>query len=107
MVEERLRQRGFHRLLVRPLPLLLPQQHAHSLDRTLRLRPPCSARYFFATILSVYNKWMFSREHFGFPFPLFVTMMHMYVQFALAASLRALWPRRFRAEYLPSRRDYA
>ncbi|GJE95834.1 triose-phosphate transporter family-domain-containing protein [Phanerochaete sordida] len=63
--------------------------------------------YFFATILSVYNKWMFSHDHFGFPFPLFVTMMHMYVQFALAASLRALWPRRFRAEHLPSRRDYA
>jgi solute carrier family 35, member C2 len=64
-------------------------------------------RYLFATILSVYNKWMFSPEHFGFPFPIFVTMMHMYVQFVFAAFLRAVWPRKFRPEHTPSRRDYA
>ena len=67
----------------------------------------CSSRYIFATILSVYNKWMFSHDRFGFPFPLFVTMMHMYVQFLLAAALRVFWPRKFRPEYSPSRRDYA
>lgn len=64
-------------------------------------------RYFFATILSVYNKWMFSPEHFGFPFPLFVTMMHMYVQFAMAAVLRVAWPHKFRPEHSPLRKDYA
>ena len=69
--------------------------------------PAFSPRYLFATVLSVYNKWMFSHEHFGFPFPLFVTMMHMYVQFGLAAALRVFWPRKFRPEHSPSRRDYA
>ncbi|KIP08495.1 hypothetical protein PHLGIDRAFT_104289 [Phlebiopsis gigantea 11061_1 CR5-6] len=63
--------------------------------------------YFFATILSVYNKWMFSKEYFGFPFPLFVTMLHMYVQFLLAALLRVALPHKFRPEHSPSRRDYA
>ena len=95
--------------------LLIGSWYVSDLTRKVELKvelrfalPLCpSHRYFFATILSVYNKWMFSPDRFGFPFPLFVTMMHMYVQFALAASLRALWPRRFRAEHIPSRRDYA
>ena len=63
-------------------------------------------RYFFATLLSVYNKWMFSPEHFGFPFPLFVTMLHMFVQFILAAALRYAWPSAFRPDHSPTRRDY-
>ncbi|THG96174.1 hypothetical protein EW026_g5607 [Hermanssonia centrifuga] len=33
--------------------------------------------FVFAMVLSLYNKWMFSPEHFGFPFPLFVTTMHI------------------------------
>lgn len=49
---------------------------------------------------------MFSKEHFGFPFPLFVTMLHMYVQFFLAALLRVVWPHKFRPENSPNRRDY-
>jgi len=49
---------------------------------------------------------MFSRAHFGFPAPLFVTMMHMFVQFGLAAMLRALWPDTFRPRENPTRRDY-
>ncbi|KAF8995468.1 triose-phosphate transporter family-domain-containing protein [Cyathus striatus] len=62
--------------------------------------------FLFATILSVYNKWMFSEEHFGFPAPLFVTTMHMFIQFVLAALLRFSWPRRFRPECNPNRKDY-
>ena len=58
-------------------------------------------------VLSVYNKWMFSKEYFGFPFPLFVSMLHMYVQFLLAALLRVALPHKFRPEHSPSRRDYA
>ncbi|CAL1708093.1 unnamed protein product [Somion occarium] len=63
--------------------------------------------FLFATILSVYNKWMFSPEHFGFPAPLFVTTMHMIAQFILAAALRGLFPDHFRPEHNPSGRDYA
>ena len=68
---------------------------------------PNELRFLFATILSVYNKWMFSADHFGFPAPLFVTTMHMFVQFILAAVLRATWPNSFRPVNRPTRGDYA
>ncbi|KAH9986747.1 triose-phosphate transporter family-domain-containing protein [Russula compacta] len=59
-----------------------------------------------ALILSLYNKWMFAPEHFGFPLPLFVTMLHMFVQTVLASVLRFGWPRRFRPKHDPSKEDY-
>ncbi|KAH9847192.1 TPT-domain-containing protein [Lenzites betulinus] len=62
--------------------------------------------FFFATMISVYNKWMFSPDHYGFPSPLFVTTIHMWVQFVLAALLRYTMPGRFRPEKRPSRKDY-
>ncbi|KAJ7931644.1 TPT-domain-containing protein [Mycena leptocephala] len=43
---------------------------------------------------------------FGFPYPLFVTAMHFFVQFALAALLRAIWPQRFRPAHSPTAADY-
>lgn len=64
------------------------------------------SRFLFATVLSVYNKWMFSPEYFAFPWPLFVTTLHMFVQFALAAILRAAWPARFKPERRPTGADY-
>jgi solute carrier family 35 protein C2 len=63
-------------------------------------------RFTLALLLSLYNKWMFAPEHFGFPLPLFVTMLHMFVQATLASLLRFGWPRRFRPEYDPSKEDY-
>ncbi|KDQ49376.1 hypothetical protein JAAARDRAFT_42940 [Jaapia argillacea MUCL 33604] len=65
-----------------------------------------SSWFFFATLLSLYNKWMFSPEHFGFPYPLFVTTLHMFVQFSLAGCLRLLWPKHFKPERRPSGEDY-
>ncbi|KAJ7782831.1 TPT-domain-containing protein [Mycena metata] len=62
--------------------------------------------FFFSTILSVYNKWMFSDKYFGFPFPLLVTTMHFFVQFFLAALLRTIWPQRFRPAHSPTKADY-
>ncbi|KAJ6495637.1 TPT-domain-containing protein [Mycena vitilis] len=62
--------------------------------------------FFFSTILSLYNKWMFSEEYFGFPYPLFVTTMHFFVQFALAALIRVIWPKRFRPAHSPTAADY-
>lgn len=64
-------------------------------------------RYIVAILLSVYNKWMFSPDRYGFSWPLFVTMLHMFVQFAFAAAVRNLWPSRFRPAYNPGRKDYA
>ncbi|KAK4686664.1 solute carrier family 35, member C2, partial [Tremellales sp. Uapishka_1] len=62
--------------------------------------------YTFATLLSLYNKWMFSPEYYNFSFPLFVTFCHMLVQWSLAASIRAIWPAHFRPKERPSRQDY-
>ena len=58
-------------------------------------------------VLSVYNKWMFSKEHYDFPFPLFVTTLHMCVQFLISVALRAIFPRMFKSEQSPGRDDYA
>ncbi|CAE6488902.1 unnamed protein product [Rhizoctonia solani] len=61
----------------------------------------------FATILSIYNKWMFSGDKFGFPSPLFVTSMHMLMQFLLAALCRFMFPSTFGSPYSPTRKQYA
>ncbi|KIY34333.1 solute carrier family 35, member C2 [Cryptococcus gattii E566] len=62
--------------------------------------------YGFATLLSLYNKWMFSPQYYNFQYPLFVTACHMVVQFALAAVIRLIWADRFRPKERPTRRDY-
>ncbi|KAJ7647562.1 triose-phosphate transporter family-domain-containing protein [Roridomyces roridus] len=62
--------------------------------------------FIFSTILSLYNKWMFSPDYFRFPSPLFVTTMHFFVQFALASLLRFVWPHKFRPTQNPTRADY-
>ncbi|GMK59391.1 hypothetical protein CspeluHIS016_0704060 [Cutaneotrichosporon spelunceum] len=61
--------------------------------------------YIFATILSMYNKWMFSAEYYGFTYPLFVTACHMVVQWFCAAMIRWNVPR-FRPAEQPTRRQY-
>jgi solute carrier family 35 protein C2 len=67
---------------------------------------PATCRFLFALVLQLYNKWMFAPDRFGFPYPLFVTMLHMFVQWILAASLRHLWPKHFRSEHTPSKEGY-
>ncbi|THH05351.1 hypothetical protein EW145_g4859 [Phellinidium pouzarii] len=62
--------------------------------------------FIIAIILSVYNKWMFSPERYGFTWPLFVTTLHMFAQFVLAALVRNVWPSKFRPPHKPSRKDY-
>ncbi|KAL4784325.1 triose-phosphate transporter family-domain-containing protein [Aspergillus varians] len=63
-----------------------------SADRTVMSRLLVNAGlilswYFFSLAISVYNKWMFSRDDNDnevFPFPLFTTSLHMLVQFTLS-----------------------
>ncbi|KAK5119188.1 hypothetical protein LTR85_007802 [Meristemomyces frigidus] len=43
--------------------------------------------------ISVYNKWMFSKENLDFHFPLFTTSLHMLVQFLLASAVLFFIPR--------------
>ena len=62
--------------------------------------------YTFSISISVYNKWMFSDTGKGldFHFPLFVTSVHMLVQFSLA-SLVLLFVPKFRPNYTPPQED--
>jgi hypothetical protein len=57
--------------------------------------------YSFSLLLSLYNKWMFSTGHLDFPFPLFVTSLHMIVQFCLSGLV--LW---WLPQFRPTREKY-
>jgi solute carrier family 35 protein C2 len=48
--------------------------------------------YTFSIAISVYNKWMFSADNLDFHFPLFITSIHMLVQFSLASLILYLLP---------------
>ncbi|GJN92516.1 hypothetical protein Rhopal_005546-T1 [Rhodotorula paludigena] len=64
------------------------------------------AWYCFSTLISLYNKWMFSADHYNFPYPLFVTSVHMLVQWLLAALTLTIFPS-LRPKTRPLPRDYA
>ena len=48
--------------------------------------------YTFSISISVYNKWMFSKENLDFHFPLFTTSLHMVVQFTCASAVLYFFP---------------
>ncbi|KAJ2134322.1 hypothetical protein IW136_004692, partial [Coemansia sp. RSA 678] len=48
--------------------------------------------YIFSGLLSVYNKWLFGSSERDFPFPLFVTSVHMLVQYILACACLRIFP---------------
>jgi hypothetical protein len=84
-------------------------------------------RYTFSTLISVYSyvsflplpysqdwadhtadttdKWMFSADHYNLGFPLFVTSIHMVVQFVLSGLTLCLFPK-LRSPVRPTARDY-
>lgn len=49
---------------------------------------------------------MFTPDYFNFPFPLFVTTMHMATQFILAALIRRIWPHIFNPPGRPNVPEY-
>ncbi|KAI9824874.1 MAG: Triose-phosphate Transporter [Thelocarpon impressellum] len=49
--------------------------------------------YLFSLSISIYNKWMFSKDHLNFHYPLFTTSMHMLVQFSMASMVLYFVPR--------------
>ncbi|KAI8898098.1 triose-phosphate transporter family-domain-containing protein [Globomyces pollinis-pini] len=56
--------------------------------------------------LHLYNKWLFSKEHNDFHFPLFTTMIHMTMQFILSyGSLQFILPKLKPTRY-PTKFDY-
>jgi hypothetical protein len=57
--------------------------------------------YTFSLLLSLYNKWMFAPSHLNFPFPLFVSSLHMIVQFILSGVVLWLFP-----QFRPKRGDW-
>ncbi|KAM0753224.1 TPT-domain-containing protein [Meredithblackwellia eburnea MCA 4105] len=63
------------------------------------------AWYTFSTLISIYNKWMFSKDHYNFKYPLFVTSCHMLVQFTLSSLTLTIFPR-LRSPNRPELKDY-
>ncbi|CAO1621515.1 unnamed protein product [Jaminaea pallidilutea] len=61
--------------------------------------------FFFSMLISVYNKWMFDPEKRNLPYPIFVTSLHMAVQFSIAAMLLAVFDRTGRIELLPRNKE--
>ncbi|SCV71381.1 BQ2448_2969 [Microbotryum intermedium] len=64
-----------------------------------------AAWYSFSSAISVYNKWMFSKEHYNFPYPLFVTSFHMFVQWILSAITLSI-ATRLRLKNRPGLKDF-
>lgn len=62
--------------------------------------------YLFATLISLYNKWMFSPDHYNFQYPLFVSSCHMLIQFILASLSLATFTS-IRPTTRPSPHNYA
>jgi len=75
--------------------------HQPLLRRVLVILSLIGLWYLFSLLLSLYNKWMFAPAHLNFPFPMFVTSMHMIMQFCLCGIVLWLFPR-----YRPRREDY-
>ena len=87
-------------------PTLYPHVHATQTDkpfyrRILTILGLILLWYTFSLLLSLYNKWMFAPNHLNFPFPLFVTGMHMVVQFLLSGMVLWWFP-----QFRPKREDY-
>lgn len=51
------------------------------------------------------DKWMFSAEHYDFPYPLFVTSCHMLIQWSLAGVTLLIFPS-LKSPNRPAARDY-
>lgn len=70
---------------------------------------PARARLTFQTLAPGHSdKFMFSKEpgHYNFPYPLFVTSIHMFVQWSLSALTITIFPT-LRPKNRPAPRDYA
>ncbi|KAJ1568817.1 Triose-phosphate Transporter [Nowakowskiella sp. JEL0078] len=64
------------------------------------------AWYITSLTLSLYNKWLFSKDYLDFPYPLFTTFIHMLIQWLIAyLSVIYIWPE-LRPTKSPSRKDY-
>ena len=92
-------------------------------SRRISLIPTFPLRYTFSTVISVYSqsphshpslyhseplatdKWMFAPEHYNFPYPLFVTSVHMVVQWSLSALVLTTF-KSLRSPNRPKSKDY-
>ncbi|ORY07123.1 TPT-domain-containing protein [Basidiobolus meristosporus CBS 931.73] len=62
-------------------------------------------RYIFSTGISLYNKWMVDKNHYNFPYPLFITSMHQVMQFVCSGLCLLIFPA-LRPTIYPSKKDY-
>lgn len=78
-----------------PDPQSLPDNSTRSLHRRIFVIASFILLWYtFSLLLSLYNKWMFASS---FPFPLFVTSLHMMIQFILSGIVLWWFPQ-FRPE---------
>ncbi|EGF79900.1 hypothetical protein BATDEDRAFT_16815 [Batrachochytrium dendrobatidis JAM81] len=56
--------------------------------------------------LHMLNKWMFSKEHFAFPFPVFTTMFQMIIQFGLSGLIMVTALPKLLPDKIPRAYDY-
>jgi len=54
--------------------------------------PPMLGWFFFSGCLSLYNKYVFGKEHMAFPCPLLMTSVHFLSQWIFAFALTSLFP---------------
>ena len=76
-----------------------PTQHTHTMDDLRRLYhdhctylPAMLGWFFFSSLLSSYNKFIFGTGHMGFPYPLLLTSMHFLVQWIFSHVACELFP---------------
>lgn len=62
--------------------------------------------YTLATALSVYNKFLLGKAHYGFPFPMFMAMTHMISHFFLSFAVMQWLMPRLKPTCFPSLRNY-
>jgi hypothetical protein len=90
-----------HSISPTPLHEVHPTSSRKLYRRILKIFGLILLWYTFSLLLSLYNKWMFAPSHLNFPFPLFVTALHMVMQFFLSGIVLWLFPR-----FRPNREDF-
>lgn len=81
-------------------------------DRTFRIKVYKTLLYIclwytFSLTLSVFNKWLFSKDEYDFHYPLFTTMVQMWLQFAISVLLVYVFIPRLKPTKYPSLKEYA
>ncbi|KAI8925469.1 triose-phosphate transporter family-domain-containing protein [Entophlyctis helioformis] len=98
--------------LVGPSRSRRPSLHATSPSAAVQILPKTvkvlmiGGWYTVSISLHIYNKWLFSRDHFNFPFPMMTTTIHTTSQFILSAIVLQVFLPSLKPTSYPTRYDY-